>query len=162
MQANQALFDVRQKKMSPTEKLKSLGLSLPALISPAGNYAHATRSGNLLFLAGKGVGAFQGKVGREVTLEDAQEFAKTTTLMLLAVIQGEIGSIDKVARIVKITGFVNSASDFSDHPKVMDGCSDLLIAVFGKRGTHARTSIGVSSTPNQIPIEIEAVVEIQE
>jgi len=147
--------------MSPTEKLKKLGLSLPALITTAGNYVHATRSGNLLFLAGKGVGEFQGKVGRDLTLADAQVFAKATTLMLLAVIQNEIGSIDNVAQIVKISGFVNSVPDFSDHLKVLDGCSDLLIAVFGKRGAHARTSIGVASTPNQIPIEIEAIVEIQ-
>jgi enamine deaminase RidA (YjgF/YER057c/UK114 family) len=148
--------------MSPTEKLKSLGLCLPTLVSPAGSYAHAVRSGRLLFLAGKGVGTARGKVGREVTLAEAQAFAKTTTLMLLAVIQKEVGSIDHVARIVKISGFVNSTPEFSNHPKVMDGCSDLLIAVFGESGFHARTSIGVASTPDHIPVEIEAVVEIQE
>ena len=80
--------------------------------------------------------------------------------MLLAVIQDEIGSLDKVVRIVKVSGFINAAPEFADHPKVMDACSELLVAVFGKHGMHARTSIGVACTPDQIPIEIEAVVEI--
>jgi enamine deaminase RidA (YjgF/YER057c/UK114 family) len=149
--------------MSPTEKLKSLGLSLPTTLpSPAGNYGHAVSSGRLLFLAGKGVGTSRGKVGREVTLAEAQAFAKTTTLMLLAVVQKEIGSIDRVTRVVKVSGFINSTPEFSDHPKVMDACSDLMIAVFGERGIHARTSIGVTSTPDQIPVEIEAIIEVEE
>jgi enamine deaminase RidA (YjgF/YER057c/UK114 family) len=112
-------------------------------------------------LAGKGIGKYTGKVGREVTLEQAREFAVTTTLTLLKVIETEIGSIDDVSRIIKVNGFINSAPEFSDHPKVMDSCSDLLKAVFGERGIHSRTSIGVAATPDQIPIEIEAVVEIK-
>lgn len=148
--------------MLPTEKLKSLGLTLPSLIPPSGSYAHAVRSGNLLFLAGKGVGNFRGKVGKDVSLNDAQSYAKTTTLMLLAVVQSEIGSIDNITRIVKVSGFVNATPEFSDHPKVMNGCSDLLVALFGERGVHARTSIGVASTPDQIPVEIEAIIEVKD
>jgi enamine deaminase RidA (YjgF/YER057c/UK114 family) len=148
--------------VKPTDNLERLGLALPTLIPPSGSYAHATRSGNLLFLSGKGVGAYTGKVGREVSLEQAREFARSTTLMLLAVIKEEIGSIDRVSRFLKITGFVNSAPDFSNHPGVMDACSEMLRDIFGEPGIHARTSIGVAATPGQIPLEIEAVVEFRE
>jgi enamine deaminase RidA (YjgF/YER057c/UK114 family) len=148
--------------MSPTERLKTLGLELPPLIAPSGSYLHAAKTGNLLFLAGKGVGKYRGKVGRQVTLLEAQEFARSTTLMLLAVIQQELGSLDRVVRFVKIVGFVNATEDFTDHPKVMNGCSDLLMEIFGEQGCHARTSVGVASTPDQIPIEIEAIVEFKE
>jgi enamine deaminase RidA (YjgF/YER057c/UK114 family) len=138
-----------------------MGLILPDVIQPSGSYAHAIRAGDLLFLAGKGVGSARGKVGLDVSLTEAQSFAKTTTLMLLAVIQQELGSIDHVARIVKVSGFVNATAEFTDHPRVMDACSALLESVFGQAGVHARTSIGVSSTPDQIPVEIEAIIEIK-
>lgn len=145
---------------SPYENLRRLGHTLPELVQPSGSYTHATRSGNLLFLAGKGEGEHSGKVGSEVTLEQAREFAVTTTLMLLTVIEQELGSLDRVGRILKVNGYVNSAPDFADHPKVMDACSDLLKAIFGEKGVHARTSIGVAALPEQIPVEIEAIVEI--
>ena len=146
--------------MKPSEKLARLGLTLPVLIQPSGAYLHATRSGNLLFLAGKGVGAYSGKVGREVSLDQAKEFARTTTLMLLSVIQSEVGSIDRVSRFLKINGFINSDPEFAQHPKVMDACSNLLEEIFGSDGLCARTSIGVAATPAQIPLEIDAIVEI--
>jgi enamine deaminase RidA (YjgF/YER057c/UK114 family) len=147
--------------MKPSENLSRLGYTLPDLISPSGSYAHATRTGNILFLAGKGVGAYTGKVGKEVSLQQAREFAISTTLMLLSVIEKELGSIDHVTQVLKVNGFINSAPDFSDHPKVMDACSDMLKEIFGNKGVHARTSIGVAATPDQIPLEIEAIVEFQ-
>ena len=148
--------------MKPSENLSRLGYSLPDLIPPSGNYAHATRTGNILFLAGKGVGAYTGKVGKEVSLQQAREFAVSTTLMLLSVLNAELGTIDRVSRVLKVNGFINSAPDFSDHPKVMDACSDILKEIFGNKGIHARTSIGVAATPDQIPLEIEAIVEFEE
>jgi enamine deaminase RidA (YjgF/YER057c/UK114 family) len=132
---------------------------LPAIPSPAGNYVHAVRSGRLLFLAGKGVGSYSGKVGRDVTIEQAYEYARTTGIMLLSVIAHELGSLDRVTQIVKVTGFVNAIPEFSEHPRVINGCSDLLVEVFGERGRHARTAIGAGSTPSQIPLEIELVIE---
>lgn len=144
---------------SPTARLHALGISLSGIPAPAGNYIHAVRSGRLLFLAGKGVGSYSGKVGRDVTVDQAYEYARSTGIMLLSVIAGELGSLDKVARIVKLTGFVNAVPEFAEHPKVINGCSDLLIEVFGERGRHARTAIGAGSTPNQIPLEIEIVIE---
>ena len=148
--------------MKPSENLSRLGYSLPDLITPSGSYAHATRTGNILFLAGKGVGAYTGKVGKEVSLQQAREFAVSTTLMLLSVLNAELGTIDRVSRVLKVNGFINSAPDFTDHPKVMDACSDILKEIFGNKGIHARTSIGVAATPDQIPLEIEAIVEFEE
>lgn len=144
---------------SPAIKLRELGIELPPLPQPAGHYVHAVRSGLLLFLAGKGVGSYTGKVGREVSVQHAYEYARQTTIMLLSVIAHELGSLDQVARIVKVLGFVNAVPDFSEHPKVLNGCSDLLVEVFGERGRHARTAIGAGSTPDQIPLEIEMIVE---
>jgi enamine deaminase RidA (YjgF/YER057c/UK114 family) len=139
-----------------------MGIELPALPTPAGNYVHAVRTGRLLFLAGKGVGPYSGKVGRDVTVDQAYEYARCTGVMLLAAIKHELGSLDRVTRIVKVSGFVNAVPEFSEHPQVINGCSDLLIEVFGKRGRHARTSIGAGSTPSQIPLEIEMIVEYED
>ena len=140
-------------------KLRDLGIELPALPRPAGNYVHAVRSGQLLFVAGKGVGPFNGKVGKDVTPDQAYQYARQTGIMLLSVIAHELGSLDHVSRVVKVFGVVNAVPEFTDHPEVINGCSDLFIEVFGERGRHARTSIGVNSTPDQIPVEIEVVVE---
>lgn len=140
-------------------RLRELGITLPDIPSPAGNYIHAVLSGSLLFLAGKGVGSYSGKVGREVTVEQGYEYARSTAIMLLSVIAQEVGSLDKVRRIVRVTGFVNAVPEFGEHPRVIDGCSDLLIDVFGERGRHARTAIGAGSTPDRIPLEIEMIVE---
>jgi len=141
------------------DRLRAIGIELPPLPPPAGNYIHAVRTGNLLFLAGKGVGEHTGKVGRDVSLEQAYAFARSTGIALLSVIHHELGSLDRVSRIVKVLGLVNAVPDFADHPKVIDGCSDLFIEVFGESGRHARTAIGAGSTPDQIPLEIEVVVE---
>ena len=139
---------------TPTDRLRELGIKLPEVPQPAGNYVHAVRAGHMLFLAGKGTGPFSGKVGRDLTVQQASEYARCTAIMLLAVIKRELGSLDRVTRIVQVRGFVNAVPEFSDHPKVMDGCSDLLTDVFGERGKHARTAIGAGSSPGQIPLQI--------
>jgi enamine deaminase RidA (YjgF/YER057c/UK114 family) len=147
---------------TPTERIQELNLNLPDISPPAGNYLPAVRSGNQLFLAGTEAGGCTGKVGREVTTKEAYDYARATGLMLLAVIVRELGSLDRVTRVVKVTGFVNSTPEFTDHPRVINGCSDLFVEVFGDRGRHARTAIGVGSTPDQIPLEIEAVIEFSQ
>jgi enamine deaminase RidA (YjgF/YER057c/UK114 family) len=153
-------FYVAFPMTSPTTRLRELGLTLPSVPSPAGTYVHAVRTGRLLFLAGKGADAkLTGKVGRDVSLEEAYEYARQTGLVLLAVMAQELGSLDRVSRIVKVFGAVNATAEFADHPKVVNGCSDLFVEVFGERGRHARTSVGMGSTPNQIPVEIDVVVE---
>jgi enamine deaminase RidA (YjgF/YER057c/UK114 family) len=145
---------------TPTTRLRALGLTLPSIPSPGGTYVHAVRAGQLLFLAGKGANsALRGKVGREVSLEQAYQYARETGLVLLAVMAQELGSLDRVSRVVKVFGAVNAVPEFEDHPKVVNGCSDLFVDVFGERGRHARTSVGMGSTPNQIPVEIDVVVE---
>jgi enamine deaminase RidA (YjgF/YER057c/UK114 family) len=147
------------ERTSAEERLAKLGLNLPELSEPAGNYVHAVRSGNLLFLAGKGPDVSVGKIGAEVSTQQGYEFAKHVALMLLAAAREDLGSLDYITRVVKVMGLINTTSDFQEHPKVIDGCSDLFVSIFGERGRHARTSVGVASLPNQIPLEIEAVFE---
>jgi enamine deaminase RidA (YjgF/YER057c/UK114 family) len=148
--------------LSPEEKLKQLGLALAPVTAPIANYVNAVRTGNLLFLAGKGpAGGAAGIVGKEITVEQAYQHARTTGLALIAVMKNELGSLDKVKRIVKVLGMVNAVPGFGDQPKVVNGCSDLFVEVFGERGKHARSAIGVGSLPNNIPVEIECIVEVE-
>jgi enamine deaminase RidA (YjgF/YER057c/UK114 family) len=152
--------------MSAEKRLKELNIRLDAVSPPVANYVNAVRTGNLLFLAGKGgpPGADgkrpQGKVGREFTVEQAYREARATGLELLAVMRHELGSLDRVKRVVKVLGMVNAVPDFQDHPKVINGCSDLFVEVFGERGKHARSAVGMGSLPMQIPVEIECIVEV--
>jgi enamine deaminase RidA (YjgF/YER057c/UK114 family) len=148
--------------MSAEKRLLQLSINLPELPASAGNYVHAVRTGNLLFLAGKGPKGSVGKVGIDVTVAQGYELAKSVGLVLLAVLRQELGSLDRVSRVVKVLGFVNASPDFQNHPEVMNGCSDLLVNVFGEIGKHARTSVGVASLPYGIPVEIEAVFEIRD
>jgi len=150
--------------MSAEKRLKSLGIELAPASSPVANYVNAVRTGNLLFLAGKGpamMGGVRpaGKLGREFTVEQGYEFARSTGLELLAVLKSELGSLDRVARVVKVLGMVNCTPDFADHPKVINGCSDLFVEVFGDKGRHARSAVGMGSLPAGIPVEIEVIVE---
>ncbi len=147
--------------MAITGKLISIEASLPPVPEPAGNYVHAVRTGNLLFLAGKGV-IVSGKVGVEFTKEQAYEFARETGLILLAVIKQELGTLKKVKRVIKVLGMVNSCPEFGDHPFVINGCSDLFVEVFGDAGRHARSAVGMGSLPHNIPVEIEAIVEVED
>jgi enamine deaminase RidA (YjgF/YER057c/UK114 family) len=147
--------------LSPEEKLRELSIELLPVTPPVANYVNAVQTGNLLFLAGKGpAGGASGVVGREVTVEQAYQYARSTALALISVMKDELGSLSRVKRIVKVLGMVNAAPGFADQPKVINGCSDLFVEVFGERGRHARSAVGMGSLPNNIPVEIECIVEV--
>jgi len=150
----------------PEAKLAALGIELPQAASPVANYVNAVRTGNLVFLAGKGPnkpggGYVTGKVGQDLTVEEGYEAARLTAIAQLAVLKAELGNLNKVKRIVKVTGMVNCTSDFANQPEVINGFSDLMVEVFGERGKHARAAVGMGSLPRNIAVEIEAVVETQ-
>ena len=151
---------------TPEEKIAALGLTLPVTSAPIANYVPAVRAGNLVFLSGhlpfdaEGK-VIAGKVGRDANEKDANAAARTTGLALLATLKKEIGDLSKVKRIVKVSGFVNAVDDFKAQPAVINGCSDLLVAVFGDRGKHARAALGVASLPRGAVVEIEMVVEVE-
>lgn len=152
--------------MSFDARLKELGIELPAVSAPQGNYVHAVRTGNLLFLAGKGPhnpdgSTPTGKVGRDVSTEEAYQHARSVGLMLLAVMKDTLGSLDRVKQVVKVLGMVNAVPEFGDQPKVINGCSDLFVEVFGDAGRHARSAVGMGSLPSQITVEIEVIVEVE-
>lgn len=151
--------------MGAEQRIKDLGLTLPSGSSPAANYVNAVRTGNLLFIAGKAPLPENGKLprgrlGREFTAEDGYRFARSAGLDLMAVMRAELGSLDRVAKIVEIQGFLNAVEAFEDHPKVLNGCSDLLVEVFGKRGVHARAVLGASSLRSGLPLVLKAIVEV--
>jgi len=146
--------------VSAEKRLKDLNITLGPVTPPVANYVNAVRAGNLLFLAGKGPGAVRGKLGRELNVEQGYQHARAVGLALLAVMKAELGSLDRVRRVVKLLGMVNAVPEFTDHPKVINGCSDLFVSVFGERGRHARSAVGMGSLPNGIPVEIECIVEV--
>ena len=146
-------------------KLKQLGLELPPPATPMANYVTAVRSGNLVFLSGHGPveknRIIRGKLGRDLTVEQGYEAAKVTALGLLGTLKGVVGDLDKVRRIVKLLGMVNCTPDFLDHPQVINGASDLLVELFGERGRHARSAVGMPALPVDIAVEIEMIVEVK-
>ena len=142
-----------------------LGIALPAGSAPAANYANAVRSGNLLFIAGKAPLPENGKLpkgrlGKEYTVEDGYRFARSAAVDLIAVMRSELGSLDKVARVVEVQGLLNAVAEFEDHARVLNGCSDLLVEVFGAKGVHARSVLGASSLRGGLPVILKAVVEV--
>jgi enamine deaminase RidA (YjgF/YER057c/UK114 family) len=147
-------------------RLAELGLELPRkLPDPVGNYVGAVTVGNLVFVSGHGPyrdGELEyiGKVPSQVSFEDAVQAAQLVMLNCLADLKIEIGSLDRVKRIVKVLGMVNAVPGFTDQPKVINGCSDVFVEVFGDRGRHARSAVGMGSLPNNIPVEIECIVEV--
>jgi enamine deaminase RidA (YjgF/YER057c/UK114 family) len=153
--------------MSIEQRLKELRITLPEVGGPLGNYVHAKRVGNLLYLSGKGPqnadGSMpKGKLGAGMPVEEGYRHARQVGLVLIAAIKDAIGGdLDRVEDIVKVLGMVNSAPDFEDHPKVVNGCSDLFVEVFGERGRHARSAVGMSSLPAGIPVEIEVIVSVR-
>jgi enamine deaminase RidA (YjgF/YER057c/UK114 family) len=156
---------IAQGTASPEARLKALGIQLPPAPKPLASYVPAVRTGNLVFLAGQGPLAdgkptVAGKVGAELSEEQGNKAARATMLTLLAVLRQEIGSLDRVRRVVKLVGWVNSAPGFTRQPWVINGASDLLIEVFGDAGKHARSSLGANELPLNIPVEIELVVEV--
>jgi enamine deaminase RidA (YjgF/YER057c/UK114 family) len=147
------------------DRLHELGIELTEVFPPAGKYVGAVRTGSLVFLSGAGPirpdGTFvTGKVGRDVDLDAAKEAARLTGLQLLAILRAELGSLDRVARVVKTLGMVNCAPGFNRTPAVIDGCSELLIDVFGDAGRGARSAVGMAELPFDIAVEIELVVEV--
>ena len=150
---------------SPTDRLQELGLELPDVPSPAGSYIPAKRSGNFVFTAGqipfvRGELSITGKVGDSVSIEEAKDAARTCALNALAAAAGEAGGLDNIQSIVKVTGFVSSAPDFTGQPEVINGASDLLGEVFEEAGFHARSAVGVAELPLGAPVEVEIIVEI--
>ncbi len=148
------------------QRLKTLGLTLPPLQDPVANYIRAVRTGNLIYLAGHlpvqdGQIAYQGKLGQDMGVEIGYEAARLVILNCLATLKHELGDLDRVRRIVKLLGMVNSAPDFTDTPTVMNGASDLLVQLYGERGRHARSAVGMSALPQGASVEIEMIVEVE-
>jgi enamine deaminase RidA (YjgF/YER057c/UK114 family) len=153
--------------MSAEARIKELGLTLPQPPKPLGNYVPGVRAGNLLFLSGHGpvrvdgVPAARGKVGRDLSIEDGYKVARDVGINLLASARTLLGSLDRVTRVVKVLGMVNSAEGFGDQPKVINGFSDLMVEVFGESGRHARSAVGMAELPMGIPVEIEMILEVE-
>lgn len=149
------------------EKLESLSIALTPPPPPVANYVNATRAGNLVFLAGKGPRkadgtSVTGKVPSEVSVEEGYQAARLTAIQLLNALKAEIGDLNKVEQVVEVLGMVNADPDFTEHPKVINGCSDLLVEIFGDRGRHARAAVGMGSLPSGISCEIRMTVLIKE
>ena len=147
-------------------KLTELGITLPEVSPPVANYVNAVQTGNLVFLAGKGPlkddGEYiTGKLGTDLTEKEGYAAARRTAIVQLAALKAEIGDLNRVKRIVKVLGMVNAAPDFTNHPEVINGFSDLMVEVFGDRGRHARAAVGMGSLPRNIAVEIEMIVEVE-
>jgi enamine deaminase RidA (YjgF/YER057c/UK114 family) len=151
----------------PEQKLKDLGIKLHELSIPKANYVHAVRTGNLIFLAGKGPSnekgeSIKGKLGKDLDIDEGYAASRLVGVRQLSVLKAELGNLNKVKRIVKVKGMVNAIPEFTDHPKVINGYSDLMVEVFGERGKHARAAVGMGSLPSNIAVEIEMVVAVFE
>jgi enamine deaminase RidA (YjgF/YER057c/UK114 family) len=154
-----------QEGQTPEGRLKALGIELPPVPKPVASYVPAVRTGNLVFLAGQGPlsggkPTVTGKVGAQLTEQQGYQAARATILNSLAALRAEIGSLDRVRRVVKLVGWVNSAPGFTRQPWVINGASDLLVEVFGEAGRHARSALGANELPLDIPVEVEIVVEV--
>ena len=151
---------------TPEERLKAKGIVLAIPSAPVANYVNVVRVGNLLYLAGKGPGRpdgsyVTGKVGKDLTIEQGYEAARLAAISHLAVLKAELGSLNKVKRIVKVLGMVHCTDDFKDQPKVINGYSDMMVEIFGDKGKHARSAVGMNSLPLGIAVEVEVIVEIE-
>jgi enamine deaminase RidA (YjgF/YER057c/UK114 family) len=154
------------QKVDYDKKVKELGIELFEPSKPVANYVKAVRTGNLLYLSGHGPGkadgtSITGKLGEELTLEEGYAAARQAGISILSTIKSELGSLNKVKRVVKVLGMVNCTSDFTDQPKVINGFSDLMVSVFGEKGKHARSAVGMNALPNNITVEIEIILEIE-
>lgn len=148
------------------QRVRELGIELHSPKPPVANYVKAVRTGNLIFLAGHGPALpdgtnITGKVGSDLTLEEGRHAARAACIALLSSLKAAIGDLNKVKRIVKVNGWVNCQPDFTDQPRVMNACSDVLVEIFGEAGRHARTSLGTNALPGNIAVEIEMVVEVE-
>lgn len=153
-------------QVDPETKLREMGIVLPPASKPIANYVKSVKTGNLVFLSGHGPTMpdgtdVKGKLGKDLTIEQGYDAARLTAIGLVSTLKAEIGDLGKVSRIVKVVGMVNCTPEFEDHPKVINGCSDLLLELFGDKGKHARTSVGMAALPMNIAVEIEMVAEIE-
>jgi enamine deaminase RidA (YjgF/YER057c/UK114 family) len=147
-------------------RLKSLGIALPAAPNPVANYVPSCLAGNLLFISGQisraADGAvFKGRLGADLTIDQGREAARLAALNVLAQMKAAVGELDRVAQVVRLTGFVNAAPDFTDHPQVVNGASDLMVEVLGDKGRHTRAAVGVSSLPMGCAVEVDAILLIE-
>ncbi len=154
-----------QSDFDPEARLREMGIELGEPEPPIANYVKAVRTGDLIFLAGHGPlppldETVTGKVGRDLTVDQGYQAARRAGIGLLTSLKGAVGDLRKVRRVVKVTGMVNAVEGFTQHPEVVNGCSDLLVAVFGERGKHARAAVGMASLPRDMAVEIEMIVEI--
>lgn len=157
-----ALFTVSfLTAQTPEQKLEELGITLPEFSKPVANYVKWRKVGNLLFLAGDG-SEIRGKLGKDLTVEEGYQAARMTGIEILATLKAACGELSKIKQFVKVHGMVNSAPDFYDQPKVINGFSDLMVEVFGEKGKHARAAVGMGSLPSNIAVEIEVIVELYE
>lgn len=152
--------------MTPEQRLEKLGIILPPTPVPVANYIPFRITGNLLYISGQGPrqptgGYKQGRLGLTMTVEEAYQEARLTGLQLIAVAKAALGELSRVEAVVKLLGMVNAEPDFADHPKVINGCSDLMVEVFGEAGRHARSAVGMGSLPNKMAVEIEAILQIR-
>lgn len=153
---------MENKVLTPEDRMNTLGYTLKPVRSAVGNYVSLVRTGNLIFTAGQGVDEFHGKLGRDLTIEEGYLASRQSMLNLLSALKNELGELSKIKKVVKILGFVNCTDSFTEQPKVMNGASDLLVEVFGEKGKHARSAVGMAQLPNNTAIEIEMIVEIEE
>lgn len=149
------------------ERIRELNIELPLTIKPVANYLHAVKTGNLVFMAGKGPRTSEGtlvtgKLGIDLTVEQGYEAARWVAIAQLSALKEQIGDLNKVEQIVKVLGMVNSSSEFTDHPEVINGFSDVMVEVFGERGKHARAAVGMVSLPRNIACEIEMIVQVKD
>ena len=152
--------------MTPEQRLAAMGLTLPEAPVPVANYVPARFAGNLLYLSGQGPkradGTYKhGRLGRDMSIEEAYQEARLTGFNMLAVAKKTLGDLSRIEAVVKLLGMVNAEPDFADHPKVINGCSDLLVEVLGDAGRHARSAVGMGSLPNRMAVEVEAILLIK-
>ena len=156
-----AATGVQAQTIDFDRKLKDLGVELPGAAPPAANYVKAVRVGNLLFLSGHAaVAGFRGKLGKDMTTEEGYQAARWTAISALATLKQELGDLNKVKRIVKVMGMVNSTPEYTEQHLVCNGFSDLMVEVFGEAGKHARSAVGAPSLPGGIAVEVEMIVEV--
>ncbi|TFV92409.1 RidA family protein [Algoriphagus kandeliae] len=154
-----SIFQFAQAQ-SPEQRIQELGLEIPEVSQPMANYVKWRQVGNMLYLSGNGPDVF-GKVGDDLTPEQGYQAARETGLEIIAVLKAATGDLSRIKQFVKVLGMVNSAPDFTGHPAVINGFSDLMVEVFGEKGKHARSAVGVAALPNNIAVEIEVIVELE-
>ncbi|MCQ6276911.1 RidA family protein [Bacillus sp. V3B] len=147
---------------TPEEMLEGLGLTLVPSRKPLGNYVSCVRTGNLIYTSGQAVDQYHGKLGMDLTIEEGYLAARQAMINLLCILKDELGELSKVKKVVKLFGMVHSALDFTEQPQVMNGASDLLVEVFGEKGKHARSAVGMAQLPNNSAVEIEIIVEVED